>query len=639
MSSALLRVVLCGAVDDGKSTLLGRLLFETGSVPSDEIAGALRASATSGSRAAPGTLDFSLLVDGLESEREQGITIDVAHRHLRLASGRRAILADSPGHEQYTRNMAVASSTADIAVLVVDASRGVREQTLRHALVCTLMGVRALIVAVNKLDAVPDASGTFERIRTEMATRLAALMPPGGAAQPRVTISFIAVSGLRGDNVVTASEILPPGDFPTLLTAIESAAAPQESPDASETPGESGPSPLEDVGGSLRLPIQTVLREGSIRLLAGRVARGSIAVGESVSVWPSGASATVTALGSPNVTSRAAAGASVTVELDGEIDAGRGDIIVTASDTDLPASRAHLATLVWLDPEPLDTATSYLLRVGPLEVPARVNSVRYVLDLTTGEQRPAQRVNVNDIGLVEVTCDRPILLDSYSTSHDTGGFVLIDRLTGRSVAAGLSVRPLQRESEVVRHAFSVDRAARERLNGVRSGVLWLTGLPGSGKSTIADEVERRLLQRGIRSYVLDGDAVRQTLSEDLGFSAQDRAENVRRVARTAQLMMDAGLIVLVSLVSPFRADRALAREVFADSDFSEVFVDTPLAECIQRDPKGLYARAATSATTQMTGVGQTYEVPLSPDIYLDGTAPVSDSADRLLAIVLRRRLH
>jgi len=626
MSTHLLRVVMCGAVDDGKSTLLGRLLFETDSVPSDEVVASLRASAASGSNAEAGTLDFSLLVDGLESEREQGITIDVAHRHLWLPSGRRAILADSPGHEQYTRNMAVASSTADVAVLVVDASRGVREQTLRHATVCTMMGVGSLIVAVNKLDAVDDAATVFASIRDELSDRLATMANPGGSSKKPATVTFIALSGLRGDNVVTPSQALPASDYPSLLAALEFAAAAQEASMALATDG------------SLRIPIQTVLRSDQTRRLAGRIARGSISVGDTVSIWPSGTAATVRALGSPDETTSAREGSSVSVELDREIDAGRGDIIVAASDSALPTSRAHLATLVWLDPEPLDPATSYLLRVGPLEVPARIENVRFVLDLLTGEQLSGHPLAVNDIGVVEVTCDRPILLDAYAGSHDTGGFVLINRLTGRTLAAGMSLHPLQRESEVVRHSFTIDRDARERMNGVRSSVVWLTGLPGSGKSTIADELEKRLFERGVRCYVLDGDMVRQTLSEDLGFSPEDRAENVRRVARTAQLMMDAGLVVIVSLVSPFRADREAAKEMFADSDFMEAFVDTPLEVCIERDPKGLYARAGSAGSTQMTGVGQGYEAPTHPDVHLDGTAPTSDSVDTVMEIIFRRRV-
>jgi len=332
----------------------------------------------------------------------------------------------------------------------------------------------------------------------------------------------------------------------------------------------------------------------------------------------------------------ARAGTSVAIELDRETDIGRGDILVT-SNADLPVSRAHLADLVWLDDEPLNSASSYVLRVGSHEVPARVEQVRFVLDLDAGEEVSSQSIRANDIGRVEITFDRPLLLDSYIDSRHTGGFILCDRLTGRTLAAGMAVHPLQRESEVTRHAFTVTREARESLNGVRAGVLWLTGLPGSGKSTIADEVEKSLFERGIRCYVLDGDTVRQTLSEDLGFSPEDRRENVRRVARTAQLMMDAGLIVIVSLVSPFRDDRAAAREIFAHADFAEVFVDTPLDVCQDRDPKGLYARAAGVTNSQMTGAGQSYEEPLSPDVHLDGTLSVADNAQSLMNWILGRR--
>jgi bifunctional enzyme CysN/CysC len=629
MPQTLLRVVMCGAVDDGKSTLLGRLLVETGSVPQDEISASLRASAASGSSAPMGTLDFSLLVDGLESEREQGITIDVAHRHLKLPSGRRAILADSPGHEQYTRNMAVASSTADVAVLVVDATRGVREQTLRHATVCALMGVDALVVAVNKLDACDDPVAVFTRICEELRPRLTTLVVSGASAEQTVTISFVALSGLRGDNVTTQSKRLPAGDFPSLLAALEDAAAEKDAR-------------AHAIRGTLRLPIQAVIRSDVRRRLAGRIARGSVRVGDRVGIWPLASSsaatvmATVVTLGAPQDVRDAVAGDSVTVELDRELDAGRGDIIVSASDTALPISRAHLATLVWLDTEPLDTEASYILRAGPAAVPARVEIVRYVADLISGEQLAGRPLQVNDIGVVEVTCDRAILLDSYIDSHDTGGFILVDRLTSRTVAAGMSLHPLARQSDVTRHSFTIDRAAREQLNGVRSRVLWLTGLPGSGKSTIADKLEEKLFERGVRSYVLDGDTVRQTLSEDLGFSPEDRAENVRRVARTAQLMMDAGLIVIVSLVSPFAADRALAREMFADTDFIEGYVDTPLDVCVARDPKGLYARAAASLQTEMTGIGQSYEAPKAPDIVLDGTKPVETSVEVLLTLMARR---
>ena len=621
------RVVVCGAVDDGKSTLLGRLLVETGSIARDELAAARVSSATSGSDAPAGSIDFSLLADGLEAEREQGITIDVAHRHLHLPSGNRAILADSPGHEQYTSNMTVAASEADIAVLVVDASRGIRDQTLRHATVCALMGVRRFIVAVNKLDAVASATMSFTEISSVLRERFDLLAQAAGSTAANFTVDFIAISGLRGDNVSTVSTALPEGDRPTIVLALEEGIAALGRDEATATPG------------PVRLPIQTVIRDGSRRLIAGRLVRGELSIGSAVRVWPGGTQATVLAIELPDSVGIARAGASVTIELDREVDASRGDIIVDAAETDLAESRAHLATLVWLDAIPLDLSASYLIQVGPLQMPARIEAVRSTLDLDTGSERRGRPLAANDIGLVEVSCDRKALIDPFAESRDTGGFILIDRLTARTVAAGMSLHPLRRESDVTRHSFSIDRGARERLNGMRSGVVWLTGLPGSGKSTIADLLERRLFDRGVRCYVLDGDAVRQTLSEDLGFSPQDRAENVRRVARTAQLMMDAGLVVIVSLVSPFHSDRALAREMFAGDDFVEVFIDTPLATCIERDPKGLYARAKSSAASNMTGLGQAYEHPLAPDLRLDGTAPAEESADALLRLISARRVH
>lgn len=592
------RIVVCGAVDDGKSTLIGRLLAETGSIPSDEARAA---------ELPDGTLDFSRLTDGLESEREQGITIDVAYRYVRLPGGRRALLADSPGHEQYTRNMAVAASLADVALLVVDAVRGIRRQTLRHAAVCRLMGVRAYVIAINKIDAVDDSDARYGELRAELEQRLDGL----------AHVTFVPVSGLRGDNVTGEN---------SLLTALVDGISAKDS--------------STDEMSELRIPVQTVLRENERRWYAGRIASGIIATGDEVSIWPSGARAIVSEVydGGHRVSAPAGAGASVAIELDRETDIGRGDILVGPG-AKLPVSRAHLADLVWLDDEPLSSSSSYVLRVGSHEVPARVEQVRFVLDLDAGEEIPSQNIGANDIGRVEITVDRPLLLDTYTHSRHTGGFILCDRLTGRTLAAGMSVHPLQRESDVVRHVFAVTREARESLNGVRAGVLWVTGLPGSGKSTIADELEKSLFERGIRSYVLDGDTVRQTLSEDLGFSPEDRRENVRRVARTAQLMMDAGLVVIVSLVSPFRQDRDAAREVFAHADFAEVFVDTPLEVCQERDPKGFYARAATETNSQMTGAGQAYEEPLKPDVHLDGTQSVSENTRVLLEWILSRRVR
>ena len=605
MSSALLRIVVCGAVDDGKSTVLGRLLVETNSIPLDEI--------DNSRLMANGEVDYSQLTDGLESEREQGITIDVAHRHVYLPSGRRAILADSPGHEQYTRNMAVAASEADVGLLLVDAVKGVRDQSVRHAAINSLMGVKHVVVAVNKMDAVGYDKSIFDGIIEELNRRF----EPFGFED----ITYIPVSGMVGDNVTAPSENMSWGNSVTILSLL----------DQERTFDRSGGD------GSLRLPVQFVSKAGDVRWYAGTIARGTVTVGDTIRVWPAMTEAVIAGIYAPNETKTAGDAQAVHVTLDREVDIARGDVIV-GSTGEIPSSRAHLADLVWIDTKPLDTHASYILRSGPIEIPARVETVRYVRDITTGEQARGRALEVNDIGRVEIVTDRPILLDPYAESLHTGGFILVDRLTAKTVAAGMSKHPLVRESDVVKHDFAVGRAEREKLNGLRSCVLWLTGLPGSGKSTVADELEKSLITLGLRSFTLDGDTVRSTLSEDLGFSPEDRKENVRRVARVAELMMEAGIVVIVSLVSPFREDREMAKERFADGDFIEVFVDTPLEICMQRDPKGLYARSQADKSMQMTGVGQGYEVPLAADVTLDGTQPVEDSVQKLLGLVLSRRI-
>jgi bifunctional enzyme CysN/CysC len=602
MPTRIRSVVFCGAVDDGKSTLLGRLLVETASIPIDDVE-----AATVG-----GEIDYSLLTDGLISEREQGITIDVCYRHLRLPGGARRILADCPGHEQYTRNMAVAASTADTAVLLIDATRGVRDQSFRHASICALMGVTTLIVAINKLDAADDAEGRFRELQSLGEARIAEL----GFKD----VVWVPTSGRRGDNVVE-----PSSQFSWYSgTTIEAAIAASTPRDASAH--------------GLRLPVQSVIRADGERWYGGRIARGTLGIGDGVKVSSTGLVARVRDLRGSQPASSGGEGDSVAILLNAEIDLRRGDLLVPADEA-LSPSRAHLADLIWIDPTALDLETSYLLRSGPLEVPARVGRIVSRTDIATGLREAASGLGINDIGRVEVVTDRAILLDPYAESADTGGFVLVDRASARTVAAGLTVHALQRESDVVRHSFAVDRAQREALNGVRACVLWLTGLPGSGKSTVADALERRLYDLGIRSYVLDGDAIRSTLSSDLGFSSEDRRENVRRVSHVAQLMTDAGIVVIVSLVSPYRRDRELAKEIFAPSDFFEVFVDTPLDVCQERDPKGLYARAAEQSGTQMTGVGQVYEPPEQADVVLDGTQPVARSVEELLRLILPRRLR
>ncbi len=607
---ALIRVVTCGSVDDGKSTLLGRLLAETDSLPTDIVAAA-RLTRRPGSAVPAGEIDYSLVTDGLEAERDQGITIDVAYRHLYLPSGRRAVLADAPGHEQYTRNMAVAASTADVAILLADAMRGTRPQTHRHLTVCALMGVRHIVLAVNKLDGVEYSQEIFDDITAEVRATAARL----GVND----VLSIPVSALAGANVTRPAVEIGWYDGPTLLEALDGL-------------------PLEaDVDAGLRFGVQTILRAPDFRGYGGVVSSGTIRPGDHVKVANSGQTAVVArvlGLADEATVELAAVGSglSAAVELDRDLDITRGDLLTAVADAPVPADRFS-AELVWIGEEPLAHGRSYVMRVGPAEVPAVVTVVRHRLDVTTGAELAARTLRMNDVGQVELATNRAIPLDPYGRCHDTGGFILCDRVTGNTVAAGLTRFALRRSANVVEHDFTVDRTAREALNGHRGRVVWFTGLSGSGKSTVANDVARRLHALGIRTYILDGDSVRHGLTKDLGFTAADRAENVRRVAEVAKLMMDAGLVVLVSLISPFRADRQAARALFDEGDYLEIFVDTPLDVCIARDPKGLYAKAAAGTLPNMSGVGQDYEPPSHPDLRLDGTAAPEESAAAVEALL------
>ncbi|WP_186403558.1 adenylyl-sulfate kinase, partial [[Actinomadura] parvosata] len=559
----MLRVIACGSVDDGKSTLIGRLLAGTGSATEDQLDYARR-TRRGGSTIPAGAVDYSLLTDGLEAEHEQGITIDVAYLFLDLPSGRRVIIADAPGHEQYTRNMAVAASTADVAVLLVDATKGVREQTHRHLAICALMGVRAVIAVVNKLDALDYDQAVFDRLAGEVRA---------AADGYGVTASVLPASALSGDNVVERSPRLPWYDGPTLLDAL-----------ATWQPPPAG------TAGDYRLPVQYVIRADGFRGFAGTVTGGPVRQGDPVAVAGGGASRIDRLLGPGGHDLREAApGTPVTVTLADDVDVRRGDLLTTPGalrDGPAPAT-AYSATLVWTSEEPLRHSRSYLLLAGSRGVPAMVTSVRGRMEVVSGKQLAARTLGLNDIGTVELTTDTPVSLDAYQECRDTGSFLLVDRVTKETVAAGMVRHALRRGRNVVPHAYTVDREARQRLKGQRARVLWLTGLPGAGKSTIANALERRLHGVGLHTYVLDGDNVRSGLNKDLGFTPEGRAENVRRVAELARILLDAGLIVIVALVSPYRADRAAARSLFAPGDFAEVWVDTPAEVCVRRDPKGL----------------------------------------------------
>ena len=606
------RLVTCGSVDDGKSTLIGRLLAETGSIPEDQLEYA-RQTRRGGSTIPVGEVDFSLLTDGLEAEREQGITIDVAYRHMYLPSGRRVIIADAPGHEQYTRNMAVAASNADVAVLLVDAARGVRPQTFRHLTVCALMGVKSIVIAINKMDLVGYEHATFEEISGQVKAAAARL----GLDE----VMTIPVSAVAGDNVTSPTTHMSWWHGPSLLQALQ-----EWTPPAAEhaTP--------------FRLPVQFIVRaEGNFRGYAGTLAAGVVRPGDKVVVADSGQAAVIDRIvGFHGDMAEARSGDAVTVTLDREVDVTRGDLLAAEGTTGSgdtawpqPADRFS-ADVVWVGEESLMHGRSYLLAVGPRVVPATVTVVRHRLDVVSGQKLAARVLDMNDIGRVEIATDTPIPMDTYSQCRDTGGFLLIDRVTADTVAAGMVTHALRRSLNVVPHSYEVDRDARARLKHQTPRVIWLTGLSGSGKSTVADALERRLYALGMHTFVLDGDNVRTGINKDLGFTPEDRAENVRRVAEAAKLMLEAGLVVIVALISPFRADRRAAREIFDDGDFIEVFVDTPVEMCATRDPKGLYAKAQSGTLPNMTGIGQEYEPPEHPEIHLDGTLPVDDNVEALV---------
>ena len=605
-----LHLVTCGSVDDGKSTLIGRLLAETNSVPLDQLEYA-RQTRRGGSTIPVGEVDFSLLTDGLEAEREQGITIDVAYRHMNLPNGRRVLIADAPGHEQYTRNMAVAASNGDVAVLLVDAARGVRPQTHRHLTVCALMGVKTVIIAVNKMDLVGYRQAPFDEIVAVVQATASRLGVPDVRAIP--------MSAAAGDNVTSSTNEMPWFEGPSLLEAL------------------CGWEPVEDTAMKpFRFPVQFIVRaEGNFRGYAGTVVSGEVSRGDEIIVADSGRTALIDRIVTfDGDLEQAVTGQAVTLTLDHEVDVTRGDLITGVGPTAAQPADRFSADLVWLGEEPLAHGRSYLLVSGSRSVPATVTNVRYRLDVVSGHEHSARLLDMNDVGRVEIATDRPIPMDPYTTSRDTGGFLLVDRVTADTVAAGLTRHAMRRSFNVVPHSYDVDHEARVRLMGHEGKVVWLTGLPGSGKSSIADAAVRRLHALGVHTYVLDGDNVRTGLNKDLGFTPEDRAVTVRRVAAVSKLMMDSGLVVFVALVSPYRSDRLSAKALFGAGEFLEVHVDTSVEVCAERDPKGLYAKAAAGSLPNMTGMGQAYEVPEHPDLILHGVGDIEASVTALTIAIL-----
>jgi len=591
-SKSLLRVMTCGSVDDGKSSLIGRLLYDAKLIVEDQLAALATDSKKAGTQG--GELDLALLVDGLAAEREQGITIDVAYRFF-ATEKRKFIVMDTPGHEQYTRNMVTAASTAQAAVVLIDARKGVLTQTRRHSYILALLGVRRIALAVNKMDEVAFARPVFDGIVAEYRKFA------GGIGLENVTA--IPVSALKGDNVTTASPNTPWYQGPTLMSYLETLTV-EES--------------LEDQ--PLRFPVQWVNRpHQDFRGYAGLIVSGSVRTGERVRVAPTGLESPVARiLGPRGDLERAVAGQSVTLTLTDEIDVSRGDVIAGADRTP-GISDQFQATVIWMHEEPMLPGRTYLMKIGTRTVGASITSQRYKLNVNTLEHLAAKQLELNEIGVCNLSLDQPVPYDPYDQNRDTGGFVLIDRLTNDTLGAGLIHFALRRSGNIHWQALDVNKGARARLKGQRACVLWFTGLSGAGKSTIANLIERRLFALGRHTYILDGDNLRHGLNKDLGFTDADRVENIRRVAEVARVMVDAGLIVIVSFISPFRAERRMAREMMAAGEFFEVFVDTPLAEAERRDSKGLYAKARRGELKNFTGVDSPYERPEKPEIHIDMT--------------------
>jgi len=599
----LLRFITCGSVDDGKSTLIGRLLYESKMIFEDQLTALATDSQTMGTRG--GELDFALLVDGLSAEREQGITIDVAYRFF-ATEKRKFIVADTPGHEQYTRNMVTGASTADLAIILIDARKGVQTQTRRHSHLFSLLGIRRVVLAVNKIDLVDYSSEVFERIERdyrEFAARIGLQ-----------DITCIPISAIHGDNIVRRSDATPWYRGPALLEHLETV-----------------PVGEDLVARPFRMPVQWVSRPSAdFRGFAGIVSSGGVRVGETVRVLPSGRQSTVARiLVGDTEAHEASTGQSITLTLTDEIDISRGDVIA-ASDAPPQVADQFEATIVWMHERPLLQGRSYLMKIGAKTVQATVSPIKYKLNVNTLEHVAARTLELNDIGVCALELGQAVVFEPYAENRDLGGFILIDRVSNATVGAGLLHFALRRSQNVHWQALDVDKAARASLKGQRPCVIWFTGLSGAGKSTIANLVEKQLHALGRHTYLLDGDNVRHGLNKDLGFTDADRVENIRRVAEVARLMVDAGLIVLVSFISPFRSERRMARELLQEGEFLEVFVDTPLDVAEERDPKGLYKKARRGELRNFTGVDSPYEMPENPDVRVDTTQLSADQAARAI---------
>jgi bifunctional enzyme CysN/CysC len=601
---SLLRFITCGSVDDGKSTLIGRLLYDSKMIFEDQLAALEADSKRVGTQG--GEIDFALLVDGLAAEREQGITIDVAYRFF-TTEKRKFIVADTPGHEQYTRNMVTGASTADLAVILVDARKGVLTQTRRHSFLAHLLGIRHIVLAVNKMDLVGYDKTVFDRIT--LAYR-------AFASEIGITnFTAIPISGFKGDNITALSANTPWFKGPALIEHLETV-------EIGGTADEAKP---------LRMPVQWVNRPNlDFRGFAGQLASGKVKPGDAVRILPSGKTTTIDRIVTlDGDLDEAVAGQSVTLTLTDEVDCSRGDVIA-AADAPPEAADQFEATLVWMADEAMIAGRAYWLKLATQSVSATVQAPKYEINVNTLDRLAAKTLDLNGIGVVEVSTDKPITFEAYADNKTLGGFILIDKLTNATVAAGMLHFSLRRAQNVHWQASDIDRDMRANLKNQRPALLWFTGLSGSGKSTIANLVEKKLHRMNRHSFLLDGDNVRHGLNKDLGFTEADRIENIRRVGEVAKLMTDAGLIVITAFISPFRAEREMVRAMLPEGEFLEIFIDTPLAEAERRDVKGLYKKARAGQLKNFTGIDSPYEAPEAPEIRIDTTAMTAEEAADLI---------
>lgn len=595
----LLRFITCGSVDDGKSTLIGRLLYESKMLFEDQLKALEADSKKMGTQGQ--NLDFALLVDGLAAEREQGITIDVAYRFF-STDKRKFIVADTPGHEQYTRNMVTGASTADLAIVLVDARQGILTQTKRHTYLASLMGIKHIVLAVNKMDLVNYDKSIYEVIVNSYQDFVIELKNDYQGQSEQLKITPIPMSALAGDNITTHSNQMSWYHGPTLMGYLETLPLEQD----------------QALKRAFRMPVQWVNRPNQeFRGFTGTVVSGEIAPGDAIRIQPSGKETTVKSIVTKDgLLKRAIAGQAITLTLSEEVDISRGDVL---SNPQQPATVANQfdANIVWMSEEPLFPGRSYLLKLSTQTVNATISKIKHQVDVNTLEKLAANKLNLNAVAECNIATDKPLVFDVYQDNPAMGSFILIDRITNNTVGAGMIRFALRRSSNIQNQFFEINKEARATLNQQKPLCLWFTGLSGSGKSTIANALENELFHMGKRTYILDGDNVRQGLNHDLGFTEADRIENIRRVAEVAKLMVDAGLIVLVSFISPFQKDREMARRKFEDGEYIEIYVDTPLEDCEQRDPKGLYIKARNGLIPNFTGIDSIYEVPNNPEISIE----------------------